>query len=154
MQMPANRTSTADEPTPPGFDPTGAMAGSVFLAKVWGKFYNSTGQSIWPGQPMHDHDARATAELPVALSALFGRAAFGDEMPAADSTTALGKLNEAAAEADWPANAAIPDTWDPELIDTYRLYEVGCAVSILIQAFHDSGGGGGPRTYPPPPDNP
>ncbi len=151
MQTNVEPTGTSTGPQPPEFDPTGAMEGSAFLAKVREKFYNEDGTSNWPGAPEHDHDDRAKAELPAALDALFRRAAFNDALPPdPGAETALGRLKAAAVEVDWPGTAAIPDDWPALDERTYRLYEVACAVNIMIRAFNDSGGGGGPRDFPPP----
>ena len=111
MEMNVEPIGTSTGPQPPEFDPTGAMEGSAFLAKVREKFYNEDGTSDWPRLPDHNHDDRAKAELPAALDALFRRAAFDDELPAAPAETALGRLKAAAEEVNWPGAAAIPDAW-------------------------------------------
>ena len=156
MEMNVEPRGTSTGPQPPEFDPTGAMEGSAFLAKVREKFYNEDGTSNWPGRPEPTHDARAKVELPAALDALFRRVAFHEALPpeppepAETALTALGRLKAAAVEVNWPGAAAIPVAWPALDERTYRLYEVACAVNIMIRAFNDSGGGGGPRDFPPP----
>jgi hypothetical protein len=147
--------NTATQPRP--FDPSGAMAGSDFLQSVKDQFFDKDNMEValWPGDPADSQIARAKAELPVALEKLFHTALTGVPLPAADPTTALGKLKAAATAAKWPTeDSKIPDTWPIANRADYRMYEVAYAVNLMIRAFCDRGGGGGPRDYPPPPDNP
>jgi len=141
---------TNNEQSNSEFDPTGAMEGSEFLAEVWEQFFNADGSSKWPGLPANTLAERAKAELPAALDALFRCAVSDEPLPEADAATALGKLKAAADEVDWPDESEIPDAWPADQEDTYRLYEVACAVNLMLRAYRVGGGGGGPRDWPPP----
>ena len=148
-----DRTNTPAVVLPPALDPTGAMEGSEFLASVLEQFFNPDGSSSWPGLPADTQAVRARAEIPAALDALFRRVGSDDDLPEAEPATALGKLKAAADAVDWPDAAKIPDAWPTDEEETYRYYEVACAVNLMIRAFCGRGGGGGPREYPPPPNS-
>jgi hypothetical protein len=50
--------------------------------------------------------------------------------------------------ADWPNDDSFPVP-EPYNRDAFRHYEVGCAVAILMEAFHKDGAGGEPTDFPP-----
>jgi hypothetical protein len=139
------------------FDPTGAMTGSDFLYHVREQFFEDDGSPKWPGDPEDSAETRAAWEIPLALNVLYRRVRFDEDLPEAPAETALGKLKAAADAVQWPSAAsAIPPSWSPpetRTVDSYRMYEVACAVNLMLRAVNSSGGGGGPREYPPPPDN-
>ena len=136
------------------FDPSGAMAGSDFLDRVREQFFEVNGTPKWPGDPEDSADVRAAWEIPLALNVLFRRVRFDENLPNAPAETALGRLKAAADAAQWPSAASkIPPTWTPpatRTLDSYRMYEVACAVNLMMRAVNSSGGGGGPRDWPPP----
>jgi hypothetical protein len=129
------------------------MVASQFIVKLRDTFLSEDAiDNLWSPQftdpDAPNRNALIAADIASAFRSLFMRneARAAPEPGAVDS--AAKRMKELIEETQWPENAAFPVP-APFNEDAFRRYEVGCAVAILMEAFHRGGPGGDPSNFPP-----
>jgi hypothetical protein len=133
------------------------MVPSPFIAKLRETFLSPGGLAqLWTPEftslDASNRKALIGADIASAFRSLFLRnelhGSTNAEPGAPGSAAKLMKELIEVEAVDWPDGTtfAIPEGFEH---DTFRRYEVGCAVAIMMEAFHRRNPGGEPTDFPP-----
>jgi len=124
---------------------------SEFLKKFRAKFVGSDAENKpWPRQTVNTPLEYAN-EFVAVFRSLFMLLEDDEVPPTGPAHSARQMVKELIDETHWPSGAAVPvpTPWKVKRVRAFRRYEIGAAISILMEEYNARGPGGDPSGYPP-----